>query len=305
MKRHVTNEVLMIRPAAFKFNAETALNNQYQNNDDKNPEEVQKRALEQFDTMVKQMREKGVKVNVLQDTAIPNTPDSIFPNNWFSTHPEKRFVLYPMFAENRRLEVDKHRKSVEEIYKNIHGEYTTFNYLDSADKNIFLEGTGSMVIDRKNKVAYAVISPRTDKDLFIKYCNDLGFKPMFFEAFQDGDPVYHTNVIMGIGEELAIICLESIRDLDERNRIKDELEAGGNTVIDISFEQVKEFLGNNLEVKGTGDKNLLLMSDAAYKSLTEEQKKLIEEKVEILHSDISTIEFYGGGSARCMVAEIF
>lgn len=305
MKKHVTNEVLMIRPAGFMFNEQTAVNNIYQNKDDKSPEDVQKRALREFDNMVEEMRNVGIKVHVLQDTVDPSTPDSIFPNNWFSTHDEKRFVLYPMFAENRRLEVDKHRASVEKIVKDIHGEFKTFNYLDYADKNKFLEGTGSMVIDRKNDVAYAVISPRTDKDLFVKYCEDLGFKPVFFESFQDGGPVYHTNVIMGLGEKVTIICLESIKDEEERKMVRKSLEDGGNIVLDITLAQVKQFLGNTLEVKGNKDKNILIMSDVAYRSLTKEQLDLLNEHVHIIHPDITTIEFYGGGSARCMVAEIF
>ena len=307
MYKHTTDEVVMIRPEGFYSNQETAVNNVYQNENDEKLEVIQANALKEFDNLADLLREKGLKVHVLQDTPNPSTPDSIFPNNWFSTHEGGTMVVYPMFAGNRQEEIYKFKGQVEEITRNKTGE-GLFRVLDYSNNHFtnkqVLEGTGAMVIDRKNKVAYCCLSPRANKELFEKFCAETGHTPVTFQSWQDGQPVYHANVVMGIGEKIAVICLESIPDETERKNVKESLEKGGNIIVDITLAQVKEFLGNNLELKGK-DGNFLAMSETAYKSLTAEQKAIIEEHVEILHANIHNIEFYGGGSVRCMIAEIF
>lgn len=303
--KHSTNEVIMIRPASFQFNAQTAVNNLYQNNDNRPPESVQEDALKEFDALVSKLETKGIKVNVFQDTPDPSTPDSIFPNNWFSTHENGNNVIYPMYAENRQSEVDKFIDNVIELGKMKSKKASLVDYRSYIEKKQFLEGTGSIVLDRENKIAYCVLSPRSDKELFLKFCEDNEFEPVAFNAYQEDIPVYHTNVIMGVGKENVIICLDSITDEKERNMVVGKIEEFGKQVIDISLEQVKLFLGNTLELVGEKGNRVIAMSTTAYKSLTPEQKSKIEESAEILHSDISTIEFYGGGSVRCMIAELF
>ncbi|MDI9472137.1 MAG: amidinotransferase [Tissierellia bacterium] len=307
MFKHTTDEVVMVRPTAFMYNPVTAVTNLYQQSDDKDPKIVQAEALKEFEGLVKALREKGVTVNVLEDTPEPSTPDSIFPNNWFSTHEGGTMVVYPMFTENRQSEIAKFRSEVEEIAARKQQSeklFTIIDYSKNREREQILEGTGSMVIDRKNKVAYCVLSPRADKELFLKFCEDTGHKPVYFRAFQDGAPIYHTNVLMGIGGENVIICLDAICD-EDRERVASSLREGGNNIIDITPEQVKNFLGNTLELKGGDGKNFIAMSDVAYNCLTPEQKEQIEKSTEIVHVDIANIEFYGGGSVRCMIAEVF
>lgn len=307
MYKHNTDEVIMIRPAQFYGNEETAVNNAYQNTSDESVDSIQTKALKEFDNLVTMLEAKGIIVNVLQDTAEPSTPDSIFPNNWFSSHEGGTMVIYPMFAENRQAEIAKFKDKTMNIIKNKQTTKKPFKVIDYSMNNvdeIRLEGTGAMVIDRKAKVAYCCLSPRADKELFVEFCNTTNHTPVFFSAEQDGMPIYHTNVIMGISEKYAVVCLESITDEAERKMVKESLEKSGNEIVDITLAQVKEFLGNNLELKGK-DGHILCMSDVAYNALTAEQKSIIEKHSEILHAPIETIEFYGGGSVRCMLAEIF
>ena len=305
MFKHTTDEIVMIKPKRFDFNEETAVNNIYQNNDNKSPEIIQKRALEEFNGLVDAIRSKGVKVNIIEDTTIPHTPDSIFPNNWFSTHEDGFLVIYPMFAENRQEEIYKFKSKVEEIARNkTPGELNILDYSDLRKKNKVLEGTGAIVIDRKNKTAYTSLSERSDKVLFLKWCEDTGHRPCYFKSYQDGELIYHTNIMMGIGEKKALVCLQAI-DEEDRGRVKESLEKDGNEIIEINPDQLKAGLGNTLELKGSDGNNFIVMSTNAYKSLNEKQKLAIEKTTEIIHADVSTIEFYGGGSARCMIAEIF
>ncbi len=308
MYKHTTNEVVMVQPVMFMYNAETAVNNKYQNTSDENSNKIQERALREFNELVNKLNIKGVNVNVLKDNLSSSTPDSIFPNNWFSTHEGGHLVFYPMYARNRREEVEKFKHEITEMMKRKQikegrglkiYDYLSFEYTDK-----FLEGTGSMVIDRKSRTAYCSLSPRADKDLFLRFCEDTNHKPVYFGAYQDGVPIYHTNVMMGIGEKNAIVCLEAISEPD-RERVVNELNGAGKNIIEISLDQVKKFLGNTLELRGGDGKNFIVMSDSAYNSLTEHQKEQILESTEILHSNIETIEFYGGGSVRCMLAEIF
>ena len=306
-RKQYTNTILMVEPVNFNYNPQTAVNNYFQNEVDEEAEKIQKQALEEFRTMVSTLRSKGVNVLTIKDTPIPHTPDSIFPNNWISFHEDGTVVMYPMYAENRRNE-----RREEDVLSFL--EEKGFNIIDVLDytsaeeDEIFLEGTGSIILDRVNDIAYAAISQRTDEDLFIEFCEDLEYSPVIFSANQTvkGErlPIYHTNVMMCIADEYAIICLNSIDDKKERKFIVENLRDSGKEIISITEEQMHQFAGNMLQVGGLGQK-YLVMSETAYKSLTEEQKSNIEKYNPILPVKIDLIEKLGGGSARCMMAEVF
>lgn len=307
MYKHSTSEVVMIRPKGFYYNAETAVNNVYQNNDNADANEIQKKALAEFDNLVAKLEEKGVKVNVLEDTLEPSTPDSIFPNNWFSTHEGGLMVVYPMFAENRQAEIAKFRERVEEIAANSQKDekiFTIIDYSKNRERSQILEGTGSIVIDRKNRVAYSTLSPRANEDLFLEWCQRTGHEPVTFVSHQEGAPIYHTNIVMGIGEKLALVGLDAIQDSD-REKVRKKLEEGGNTIVPLSMDQLLACAGNTLELRGKDGKNFMAISQMAYDSLTEEQVSTIKAEVDMLVVPIPTIEYYGGGSVRCTIAEIF
>lgn len=303
MNNQVTDKIVMVRPIKFYFNHETAVDNHYQNFNNEDTTEIQKRALKEFDILVEKLLSKGVQVNVIQDTVEPSTPDSIFPNNWFSSHEEGFLFFYPMFAENRRKELEKFRENIYTIVAK--KSLNIVDYSLKAKDNIFLEGTGSIVLDRKNKKAYCSLSQRSNKNLFEIFCKEINYKPIIFSSFQDKKIIYHTNVMMSIGENRAIICLDSIPEKKERENLINELKKDKKEIIEISLEQVKKFLGNTLELKGKDGKRFIVMSETAYKSLTENQKNMILKDTEIIYSDVSTIEYYGGGSVRCMIGEIF
>lgn len=303
-----TNSILMIRPVAFRMNEQTAVNNYYQKVlDGLLPATVNAKAQEEFDAFVKKLRSVGVNVIVVDDTLSPDTPDSIFPNNWISFHENGDVVLYPMFAENRRLE----RR--EEILDILEDEGFVINeimdYTEAEMDSIFLEGTGSLLLDRANGKAYCALSPRADEELFIEFCEDFDFAPVIFEAFQtvNGERklIYHTNVMMCLGETFAVLCADAIDDKKERKMVIDSLKNDDKQVILITEDQVNNFAGNMLEVKGADDRRYLVMSAAAHQSLTKKQITELEEHVTILSSSLDTIEACGGGSARCMMAEIF
>ena len=298
----------MIRPVAFRMNEQTAVNNYYQKVlDGLLPATVNAKAQEEFDAFVKKLRSVGVNVIVVDDTLSPDTPDSIFPNNWISFHENGDVVLYPMFAENRRLE----RR--EEILDILEDEGFVINeimdYTEAEMDSIFLEGTGSLLLDRANGKAYCALSPRADEELFIEFCEDFDFAPVIFEAFQtvNGERklIYHTNVMMCLGETFAVLCADAIDDKKERKMVIDSLKNDDKQVILITEDQVINFAGNMLEVKGADDRRYLIMSAAAHQSLTKKQITELEEHVTILSSSLDTIEACGGGSARCMMAEIF
>lgn len=293
--------VMMIRPAKFEYNAQTAVNNAFQQAAD-NQSEVSKKAIEEFDAFVEKLRAEDVEVLVVQDTLEPHTPDSIFPNNWISTHKDNSIIYYPMFAENRRLERKQH---VIDAIKSHYKVVKESSYVDNEEKNLFLEGTGSMVLDRKKRIAYACISPRTDKTLFERWCADNDYKAVSFEAIDDkGQQIYHTNVMMCIADNFAVICLESIHNDLERHHVEETLKRSNKTIIPITYDQMNQFAGNMLQVKNKNGVRYLVMSSAAFNSLTAEQKSVIHVFTPIIHSDLSTIETNGGGSARCMLAEI-
>lgn len=305
--KQITNTVLMIEPVSFGYNYQTAKNNFFQQNDSVSVESIQEKAKEEFRNMVEKLRKFGINVLVVKDTEQPHTPDSIFPNNWISFHSDGKVVLYPMYAENRRVE----RR--EDILDSIEKEGFIINeiidYSRAEEEDIFLEGTGSMVLDRTNEIAYAAISERTNEELFIEFCEDLEFSPVVFHSTQEKNgkryPVYHTNVMMSVVEDFAIICKESIQDVKERKLVIDFLQTTKKEVIIISEEQMNHFLGNTLQLENDKKERFLVMSNTAYQSLNAGQINAINKYSQILVFDIPTIEKYGGGGVRCMLAEIF
>jgi hypothetical protein len=303
-----TNSILMIRPVAFRMNEQTAVNNYYQKViDGLLPATVNEKAQQEFDAFVTKLEAVGVEVIVVEDSLSPDTPDSIFPNNWISFHENGDVALFPMFAENRRLERREDILDLLEekgfVIDNI------MDYTSAEEDDFFLEGTGSILLDRENGKAYCALSPRADEELFIEFCEDFDLNPIIFEAFQtvNGERklIYHTNVMLCIGETFAVICADAIDDKKERKMVVDSLKGDDKEVIYITEEQVNNFAGNMLEVKGANDRRYLVMSSAAHKSLTKKQIAQLEEHVTILSANLDTIEACGGGSARCMMAEIF
>lgn len=298
----------MIRPVAFRMNEQTAVNNYYQKVlDGLTPQTVNAKAQEEFDNFVKKLRLVGVNVIVVDDTLQPDTPDSIFPNNWISFHENGDVVLYPMFAENRRAERREDILDILEEQGFVINEI--MDYTSAEEDNIFLEGTGSLLLDRENGKAYCALSPRADEELMIEFCEDFELSPVIFEAFQtvNGERklIYHTNVMMCLGDTFAVICADCIDDKKERKMVLDSLKGDEKDIILITEDQVNNFAGNMLEVKGNDGKRYLVMSSSAYHSLTKKQISQLEQHVTILHSSLDTIEACGGGSARCMMAEIF
>jgi hypothetical protein len=295
-----TNNLLMIRPVDFKFNEQTASNNMFQQDSDET--NVQQNALQEFDSFVLALRKNGINVTVINDTLQPETPDSIFPNNWISLHEDGTVVLYPMFSENRRLE---RRQDIIEELSNKFFVSQLIDLSDYENKNQFLEGTGSLVLDRKAKIAYACRSLRTSEDVIEDFCAQTGYTYLLFNALDGtGFPIYHTNVMMCIAEEFAVICLDAISDLNQRDEVVNSLSNNGKTVMDITIDQMNQFAGNMLQVKNDKNEPLLVMSEQAFNALTKEQIDFLETYNKIVTAPLDTIEKHGGGSARCMLAEI-
>ncbi|MFN9710512.1 MAG: citrulline utilization hydrolase CtlX [Bacteroidota bacterium] len=299
--RQTTTHLLMIRPVAFNFNPETAVNNAFQQNE--SDMHAQMKAASEFDGFVDKLRKADIDVTVIEDTPTPYTPDSIFPNNWISFHEDGTIILYPMFALNRRAERKPH--VIEEIKKKFEIK-KTIDLTQYEGKNLFLEGTGSMVLDRTNKIAYACISHRTDLNVLEDWCTQTQFRPCAFTA-QDhqGGAIYHTNVMMCVADQYVVVCLDSVRDTEEKNRLIQQIADTGKEIITITLEQMNHFAGNMLQVQNGQGKPFLVMSSQAYHSLTAQQISIISNYNEIIHSDLTTIETNGGGSARCMMAEVF
>lgn len=308
MTKNATNTILMVRPIRFGMNAQTAVDNFYQQQDAATDAALDNaKAQAEFDAFVSKLRVAGVEVLVVQDDEQPHTPDSIFPNNWISMHEDGCVVLYPMKAENRRLE---RRSDIEEILTQagfIIGEVLDIS--DAEEQGTFLEGTGCIIFDHDQKIAYMARSQRADEYLFEEICGRFEYHPVVFSAFQDTpegrQPIYHTNVLMCMTDRYAVLCLDAIDDLAERTMVTDTIRKSGKEVIEISEAQKHHFGGNMLLVKGDGDALHLVMSTSAHKCLTNAQKAQIEGCHKILHSDLTTIETLGGGSARCMLAEIY
>lgn len=306
--RQITDTILMIRPVAFRMNEQTAVNNYYQKvMDSLLPETVNARAQQEFDAFVEKLRNVGVNVVVVDDIADRDTPDSIFPNNWVSFHENGDVALYPMFAENRRNE---RREDILDLLEDAGFNIENIvDYTSAEEDNIFLEGTGSIVLDRQNHKAYCALSPRADEELLIEYCEDFEYTPIIFEAFQtvngERKHIYHTNVMMCIGETFAVICADCIDDKKERKMVLDNLKEDGKEIILLTEAQLNHFAGNMLQVTGKNNKSYLVMSESARQVLTNEQVAKIEKHTEILSANLDTIEACGGGSARCMMAEVF
>jgi hypothetical protein len=294
-------EILMVRPYQFYFNQQTASNNFFQSNI--NIENANELAIAEFDAMVERLRAQQINVKVIQDTKDPSTPDSIFPNNWISTHTNGTLCLYPMFAQNRRAE----RKST--VIDFLQSNYKIENTLDLTDlekEGKFLEGTGSMVLDHKNKIAYGCLSERLDKNAFNEWCDKMQFKAIAFKAVDDkAQPIYHTNVMMCMGDQFVVICLESIPNEQEKQIVLESFKKSNKEVIEISQDQLNHFAGNMLQVFDTNEKPHLIMSEQAHTSLDPAQLKSLEKYNPILPISIPTIEALGGGSTRCMMAEIY
>jgi len=306
--QQTTNTILMIRPVHFRMNEQTAVNNYYQQ-ELKNmlPASINKKAQIEFDEFVTKLQEKGIEVIVVNDIESSNTPDSIFPNNWISFHENGDVGLYPMFAENRRLE---RREDVLEILEERGFEIeNVVDYTEAEEEEVFLEGTGSVVLDRQNQKAYCAVSPRSDEELFIEFCEDFEYTPVLFTANQtvnnQREEIYHTNVMMCVAEQFAIVCLASIDDKKERKSLVKHLKENKKELIEITEEQLTAFAGNMLQVKGGNEECFLVMSSAAFDSLRKDQLQKIEKYNSIIHSSLATIETCGGGSARCMMAEVF
>ena len=306
--KQTTNSILMIRPVAFRMNEQTAVNNYYQKVlDGLLPATVNAKAQQEFDAFVEKLTAVGVDVTVVDDTLEPDTPDSIFPNNWISFHENGDVALYPMFAENRRHE--RREEILDLLEEKGFVIHNIIDYTSAEEDGFFLEGTGSLLLDRVNAKAYCALSPRADEELFIEFCEDFDYAPVIFEAFQTVDSerklIYHTNVMMCLGETFAVMCLDCIDDKKERKMVLDNLKENGKEIILITEAQMNNFAGNMLEVRGANDKRYLVMSAAAHQSLTPKQVEELEKHAEILSSSLDTIEACGGGSARCMMAEIF
>ncbi len=306
--KQITDQILMIRPASFRMNEETAVNNFFQKSTKDLHATTNKKAQEEFDAFVEKLSSAGVEVHVVEDDEKLNTPDALFPNNWISFHENGNVALYPMFAENRR------RERREDVFLALEEKGFQFNqiydYSQAEDDGVFLEGTGSLILDRTNRKAYCALSPRADEDLLIEFCEDFEYMPVIFTANQDVDgkrlPIYHTNVMMCVGEDFAVICSACIDDKKERKNVLNHLKNDGKAIIDITEAQMQRFAGNMLQVRSsTSKQTFLVMSKTAHNSLTTKQINEIEKFTTILSADLNCIETNGGGSARCMMAEVF
>ena len=300
------HSILMVRPSSFRTNTQTLQNNHFQKISDSSDEIILQKTLIEFDNLVNKIRSYGIPVTVFQDDLIFDTPDSIFPNNWISFHTEKKIVLYPMYAENRRLERNENIiKKVESTGVIID---TILDYTKAELNNQFLEGTGSMVLDRKNKKAYASISERTSEILLDEFCDEFNYMPIVFESYQHHGNrsylIYHTNVMMCVADKYSVICLESIKSEGEKKKVKQSLIDDGKEIIEISSKQLDCFSGNMIELI-YNKKSYLVMSETAFKSLSVNQLSSINNYSEIIYSNVDTIESCGGGSVRCMIAEVF
>jgi hypothetical protein len=295
-----TNTVLMIRPVAFAYNAETAVNNKFQIAG--NMEAAQAKALDEFDAFVDKLRSNDIDVTVINDIPQPHTPDSIFPNNWISFHTQA-IVLYPMYATNRRAERKQH--VLDAIYVKL-GARQVVDLTGYEANNIFLEGTGSMVLDRDHKIAYACISERTHIKALEDFCRQMGYTACTFSATDaHGDEIYHTNVMMCVADKYVVICLSSIRNEKERSNIMATIQKTGKEIIPISMEQMNRFAGNMLQLQDKKGEKILVMSEQAFNALTYDEISKLEKYNRIVYSALDTIELNGGGSARCMIAELF
>lgn len=306
MADQTTHTLMMIRPVAFGKNEETAVNNYYQKSLGDDEATLQRRAVKEFDDFVDKLRSEGIEVWVVDDTQEPHTPDSIFPNNWISFHQDGKVWLYPMFAKNRRLE---RREDILNEIKEKFDVSSIGTFVDWEDQGKYLEGTGSLILDRENKLAYAAISERTHPDVLKDFEEKTGFKVVDFQSYQTANgqrlPIYHTNVMMFVGDRVALICSDSIDDTSERKKVLESLASTGKEIVEITEDQTNQFAGNMLQVKNRKGDSFIIMSTQAYESLRTDQINTLSKYGKIIHSNLETIETLGGGSARCMMAEVF
>ena len=295
-----TSHILMIRPVNFEYNAETAGNNAFQVKTESAG--TQSDALAEFDGFVLLLRKNKVDVTVIEDTPEPHTPDSLFPNNWISFHHDGTVIFYPMYAPNRRAERKSH------VLEEINQHFRVANEIDLSiheKEGEFLEGTGSMVLDRENRIAFACLSPRTNETIVYEFCDKMHYEPVIFNAVDNkGRKIYHTNVMMCVADKYVVICLDSIPGSQEKLKVEKAIEKTGKEIIAINYDQLNQFAGNMLQVENSEGKKLLVMSTQAFQSLDSKQKEKLSGYNAIIHAPLNTIEKNGGGSARCMMAEI-
>ena len=294
----------MVRPANFGFNEQTAASNAFQTNDGSlSAHEIQRKAVDEFDQFAAALRQKGVDVIVMNDPEKPEKPDAVFPNNWVTFHDDGTLVLYPMFASLRRLE--RNEDFLQELGKRFSiTRHVHLDYLEA--KEIYLEGTGSLILDRPNRLAYACVSPRTNPILLDEFCKEMGYDPVLFTAVDgEGREIYHTNVMMALGETFVVVCLDAVPDPEEKSLLQHRFAETNKEIVEITLDQMLRFAGNMLQVKTLKGEPLLVMSEQAFRSLRPEQVEKLKSHSDLLHAPLYTIETYGGGSARCMMAEVF
>ena len=292
----------MIRPSSFGYNEDTSKDNFFQSRvENMNNNEIKLVAIDEFENMCSILRDNGINIIVCENDRSKNLSDDVFPNNWISFHNDK-YVIHSMYAESRRKE--KNKSFIDKLNNNGFN-YTLLNdYTNYEEDNVFLEGTGSVVLDRTNKVAYCSISKRSDLGLFEKFCFDIGYSPITFTSYDSkGGIVYHTNVMMSIGDDFILVCLESILDEDERKKVKESIESTGRNIIEIDLKQMESFAGNLLQLGEKGNK-IIVISQLAFSSLTINQKEILSSESKILNIPIPIIQKCGGGSVRCMIAEL-
>lgn len=305
----ITNNILMVRPTGFTYNEETAVNNHFQNPiKNINSKKVTENAIKEFDEMVALLDNKGVSVHVVDSKGNKNNPDAVFPNNWFSIHEDGTRIIYPMFAKSRRKE--RNLDIFKSLEKNI-----LFNFKKNIDltfyedENLFLEGTGSMVLDRVNKIAYATLSQRTSLKVLRDFSKTMRYKLVYFDSFHDSkdkkSPIYHTNVMLSVGNHFAVVCSNTISDRIEKFKLLESFEISGKEVVEISVSQMNNFAGNILQVMGSNETPLIVISKTAFNSMEKAELSKLEKYGELIVPSLETIETYGGGSARCMMAELF
>ena len=299
---HFTSRILMISPNKFRNNELTIVDNSFQSRQVNNTS-ISDNAISEFERLKETILKKDISVHALDDDSEFDTPDAVFPNNWISFHKSHKAVLYPMYASNRRLE--RKSSTLEKLSNQGLNIEIIKDYSHFENDNKFLEGTGSVVLDRKNKFAYCSMSSRSDNELFKLFCSEMNYKPIVFNSIYQSKPIYHTNVMMSICNNFSIICLDSIKEENQRKSVKANLKDSNFEIIDITIDQMCSFLGNSIQLIDSNYNPLLVMSSTAYDSISSSQLKIIEKYTDIIHSDIKTIEKNGGGSARCMIAEIF
>lgn len=302
MKEQITSSIIMVRPKNFGFNAETAVNNSFQKVDENlNANQIAEKAIVEFDTMVDKLRSKGIEVIVWEDSDKPPKPDAVFPNNWFTTHVDNSIVTFPMYSEVRRKE--RREDLIDSLSSKATKRYS-FEYYEEDEK--YLEGTGSMILDRTNRIIYACLSDRTSIEVLEKFSILKEFRKIYFTAEdQNGDPIYHTNIMMAVGEKFAAICFDCITDEDERKEVRSSLLKTEKEIVELTYDQIQSFAGNMIQVKNKNEERFIIMSQQALSSLRTKQMNKLEQHGEILPVEIPTIERSGGGSARCMIAENF